>query len=131
MERIGRKPDSDTARAWSKFKTGMSEVEMVGTLRFSPPYSFTPHIVTDLSPYRLIALSPFWVETLSLSPPSPFTLHHIHLTHCKNYQHLISLVHPRIKRHRSQSQRKLNVSVGVCSHFASLMPLLGLLIVKI
>ena len=61
---------------------------------FSPLYSFTPHIVTDLSPYHPIA---FLVETLSLSPPSPFTLHHIHLTHCKNYQHLISLVHHRIK----------------------------------
>ena len=32
---------------------------------------------------------------------------------------------PRIKRHRSQSQRKLNVSVDSCSPFASLMPLLG------
>ena len=34
-------------------------------------------------------------------------------------------IRPRIKRHRSQSQRKLNVSVDSCSPFASLMPLLG------
>ena len=34
---------------------------------------------------------------------------------------------PRIKRHRSQSQRKLNVSVDSCSPFATLMPVLNLL----
>ncbi len=27
MERAGHKPDSDTVRAWSKFKTGMSEAK--------------------------------------------------------------------------------------------------------
>ena len=36
-------------------------------------------------------------------------------------------IRPRIKRHRSQSQRKLNVSVDSCSPFASLMPVLNLL----
>ena len=35
-------------------------------------------------------------------------------------------IRPRIKRHRSQSQRKLNVSVDSCSPFATLMPMLGL-----
>ena len=33
---------------------------------------------------------------------------------------------PRIKRHRSQSQRKLNVSVDYCSPLTSFVPLLGL-----
>ncbi len=34
---------------------------------------------------------------------------------------------PRVKQHRSQQQRKLNVSVDCCSSLAALVPLLGLL----